>query len=200
MPEDKEAERKEPMGMDTEPKKERKMPVDKLVDETREPLKENLGLGSAPLTSGPFTPERPLAAKQLIYIWDISNLVYVGLDGQDKGDLKRKQDSKPAKDKDSFPYIDKATGFQDWTIDFSGNWIIDAVTGAQAPGIQLMDYYYDNYISPIKVMLVEPGNADIQRIGNMIITEWDLMGPVDGVVTYSGNLDGKMGYTTANLF
>ena len=192
-------EKKEPIGMDNPSEKEKEIPVDKgLVNAQRT---ERVGdMASPPITSGEFTPLRPLAVKQLIYIWDITNLVFVGLDGQDKGDLKRKQDAKAAKDKDCYPDIDYATGFRDWTIDFSGNWIIDAVTGAQAPGIQLMQYYYDNAISPIKVMLVAPGNAEPSYTGEMILTQWDQPGPVEGVVTYSGSLQGKLGYTTANIF
>ena len=194
-------EKKEPIGMDNPSEQEKKMPVDKgLVNEQRKDKIMTSELGSPPITTGVFTPERPLGAKQLIYIWDINTLQYVGLDGQDKGDLKRKQDAKAAKDKDCFPDTDYATGFRDWTIDFSGNWIIDAVTGAQAPGIQLMQYYYDNAISPIKVMLVAPGNAEPSYTGEAIITQWDQPGPVEGVVTYSGSLQGKLGYTTANIF
>jgi hypothetical protein len=63
-----------------------------------------------------------------------------------------------------------------------------------------MQYYYDNAISPINVMLVAPGNAEPSYTGYAIITQWDQPGPVEGVVTYSGALQGKLGYTTQNIF
>ena len=163
---------------------------------------EKLGLSASPgigPTAGEFTPDRVLGAKQYIYLWDTVNLQWVGLDGQDKGDLKRKTDQKQAKDKDNYPDSTYVSGFKDWSVDFSGDWIIDLTSGIQGPGIKLAQGYWEKNINPVPMMLVTPGPANSYYVGNVNIAEWDLMGPVDGYETYSGSLQGTGPYVTYNM-
>ena len=122
--------------------------------------------------------------------------VWTKIEGQRKGDLKRPMKTIEAHTKDQYPYEDYIYGYQGWGIDLDGVWVIDSTTGLQAPGIRYAQYCWENRVYPTVMLVGATPNDDpvLTYVGTMAMTAWDMPGPYDNLVTYTGNLQGKGAY------
>lgn len=118
--------------------------------------------------------------------------------GQRKGKFGRKRDVVKAQHKDSFPWYRKVRGYKEWVFDFDGVWITDGDTGIQDAGIRKMQQCFDEdedpYVQIVTPIEDEPAGEGSTYTGETVLAEFDIDGPHDNLITYTGKLEGNGEY------